>query len=101
MPIVYTHGDIFGCVVHVGMYAVNTIYNSACTLHGSQICSCDTCVPGYFDATPKHRFTSMGTQCLNDNYQVLVASLAWIHQHVESFTFMEHCYPRKTPDNFE
>ena len=37
----------------------------------------------------------LGSQCLNDIYQALVASLAWIYQHVESFTFTEYCYPKK------
>ena len=43
----------------------------------------------------------LGSQCLNDNYKVLDASLAWIYQHVESFTFTEHFHPRKTPNDFE
>ena len=35
-------GDIFWYVVHVRKYAVHPIYNSACSIHGSEICSCDT-----------------------------------------------------------
>ena len=85
MPIVCTHYDM----------VCGKCYNVCCThcLQQCMHCSMDV---RYVHVTLVFLATLMqlqiidlpvlGSQCLNDNYQALVASLAWIHQHVESFT---------------